>query len=283
MAALRKQFLQILAKEEGTRLGEDPEELHAMRVACRRLRTAISLFENHLPAFTQELRLETGWLADVLGKVRDADVQLEKLSEWRDALPKDLAEALEPLRPQIVESREAGRRELLVALDSERFSSYKATYAAALVSAEEPESPPALSEAPVIVQKRMAKLRKQVKSLSKDSPDEEFHRARILAKRLRYAVEFVAPLYGPEAKAASSKVVLLQDLLGGLQDDVVGQAWVRKASSSSDCRTAFALGVHYQNMAHDAAGRKAALKKTFREVDGLEWEVLLETMQSAMS
>ena len=48
-AIMREQFAIFLAHEPGTRLGEDPEELHAMRVASRRLRTAMRLFEEALP------------------------------------------------------------------------------------------------------------------------------------------------------------------------------------------------------------------------------------------
>ena len=70
----------VRAKEPGTRLGEDPEELHDMRVATRRLRAALSLFEAVLPVRAQVFREELGWLARLLGTVRDLDVQLEGLA-----------------------------------------------------------------------------------------------------------------------------------------------------------------------------------------------------------
>ena len=43
-AVLRRQLAVLRDKEPGTRLGEDPEELHDMRVATRRLRAALALF-----------------------------------------------------------------------------------------------------------------------------------------------------------------------------------------------------------------------------------------------
>ena len=49
-AVLRRQLAVLREKEPGTRLGEDPEELHVMRVATRRLRAALSLFADVLPA-----------------------------------------------------------------------------------------------------------------------------------------------------------------------------------------------------------------------------------------
>ena len=48
-AVLRRQLAVLRDKEPGTRLGEDPEELHVMRVATRRLRAALSLFADVLP------------------------------------------------------------------------------------------------------------------------------------------------------------------------------------------------------------------------------------------
>ena len=79
-AVLRRQLAVVRAKEPGTRLGEDPEELHDMRVATRRLRAALSMFEAVLPVRAQVFREELGWLARLLGTVRDLDVQLEGLA-----------------------------------------------------------------------------------------------------------------------------------------------------------------------------------------------------------
>src|SRR3984957_5624503 len=79
-AVLRRQLAVVRAKEPGTRLGEDPEELHDMRVATRRLRAALSLFEGVLPVRAQVFREELGWLAHLLGEVRDLDVQLQNLA-----------------------------------------------------------------------------------------------------------------------------------------------------------------------------------------------------------
>ncbi len=79
-AVLRRQLAVLRDKEPGTRLGEDVEELHDMRVATRRLRAALALFAGVLPVRAQTFRQELGWLAGVLGAVRDLDVQLEGLA-----------------------------------------------------------------------------------------------------------------------------------------------------------------------------------------------------------
>src|SRR5881296_858591 len=62
--------------EAGTREGSDPEELHKMRVATRRMRVASALFEDALAkaGVTQLPAAEVKEVADALGEVRDLDV-----------------------------------------------------------------------------------------------------------------------------------------------------------------------------------------------------------------
>ena len=67
-AVLRRQLAVLRDKEPGTRLGEDPEELHDMRVATRRLRAALALFADVLPVRAQVFREELGWLGRLLGR-----------------------------------------------------------------------------------------------------------------------------------------------------------------------------------------------------------------------
>ena len=66
-ASLRTQFAEVLAHEPGARLGEDPEEVHAVRVATRRMRAALKLFEPALPARGRWLRKELGQTAQLVG------------------------------------------------------------------------------------------------------------------------------------------------------------------------------------------------------------------------
>jgi triphosphatase len=76
VAALRRQLSAFLNEEAGARLGDDPERLHDMRVASRRLRAALALFADVLPQRVVALREELKWIGGVLGTVRDLDVQL---------------------------------------------------------------------------------------------------------------------------------------------------------------------------------------------------------------
>jgi len=77
-AVLRRRFSEFLAFEGGTALGEDPEQLHQMRVSTRRARAALRVFDSVLPASLLEARDELPWVAQALGAVRDMDVLLDR-------------------------------------------------------------------------------------------------------------------------------------------------------------------------------------------------------------
>ena len=83
---------------------------------------------------------------------------------------------------------------------------------------------------PALVLKPWKKLAKSVKELDDPPPDEQLHAVRIRAKRVRYAVEAVAPVVGKQAKALASAVAGLQAVLGDHQDATVAEAWLREAA-----------------------------------------------------
>jgi CHAD domain-containing protein len=120
-AVLRKDAASMLAHEPGTRLGEDIESLHQMRVATRRMRAALSLFQAVLPVRANRVNEELGWLAGVLGAVRDLDIQLGNLDSWTEELPGGHRQALDELGDLLVHHREEARTSLLEALDSRRY------------------------------------------------------------------------------------------------------------------------------------------------------------------
>ncbi|MEJ5170986.1 MAG: CHAD domain-containing protein [Fimbriimonadales bacterium] len=228
-AVVRGQLSAILAKRDGTLAGEDPEELHQMRVACRRLRTAIGLFREHLPDSAERLREEAGWLGSVLGPVRDADVQLEALRREQPSLPEGMQDGVDAFLGWIA----AGRREAFQRLESELTSDRWRRFAAEAPSALPPETspagPPVIEAGAEVIRRRYRKVRRLVRSLEPSLPDERFHEARIAAKKARYAMEFLAPVFGADCRACAKRLAELQEHLGALQDRAVARAWIWQA------------------------------------------------------
>jgi len=91
-------FARMLQHEPGTRLGEDIEELHDMRVATRRMRAALRIFgESFSKKKSKPIRKGLKETGQALGAVRDLDVFMEKLAQHRQTLPEAEKAGLDPL------------------------------------------------------------------------------------------------------------------------------------------------------------------------------------------
>ena len=221
-AVLREQFEIFLRKEPGTRFREDPEELHDMRVATRRMRAALGLFGDALPVRLGRLGDELKWVAGVLGGVRDLDVQLDQVDAWERDFPPADRSSFQTLRGLLEDKRRSAEAAMIAALDSARYERLVARFAALLrrgpLRRSVPSRTPILVAGPDVVARPYRRFRKAGRGLITESPPEAFHKLRIRAKRLRYALEFTEPVYGKRAKALIKRLTALQDLLGEHQD-----------------------------------------------------------------
>jgi CHAD domain-containing protein len=98
--------------------GRDIEGVHDMRVASRRLRAALELFEDVFPR--NELRpmlRQVKRLADALGEVRDRDVLLARVEAERQTHPPSQRLALEDLEADLREQRDLARRDLKMTIE----------------------------------------------------------------------------------------------------------------------------------------------------------------------
>jgi triphosphatase len=228
-AVLRRQLAVVRAKEPGTRLGEDPEELHDMRVATRRLRAALSLFEGVLPVRAQVFREELGWIARLLGSVRDLDVQLQGLAGMASAgvdasVPPAPGEhdPLDELAALLEREREAARTDMLEGLDSVRWDRLAKGLTAMAQQGPARRSlatrEPAEIGLPGLVLARHHKVVKAAGRAKHSGVVTDFHALRIRCKRLRYALEFSAEVYGGKTSRFVRELTVLQDQLGEMQD-----------------------------------------------------------------
>ena len=87
LANLRRYLSAWHLHEPGARLGDDPEELHDLRVAGRRLDAVLRLFSPYLPASLLKIRPTLKTVLRALGSARDLDVALIELEAFRGGLP----------------------------------------------------------------------------------------------------------------------------------------------------------------------------------------------------
>ena len=89
---------EMMSYRGGTVLGEDIEELHAMRVSSRRLRAAMDAFEVAFPAKSfRPLLRQVKEITDVLGEARDLDVAVQRLTRTLTAMDEDERPGIEGL------------------------------------------------------------------------------------------------------------------------------------------------------------------------------------------
>jgi CHAD domain-containing protein len=293
-AVLRRQLGVVLQKEPGTRLGEDPEDLHDMRVATRRLRAALDLFAEVLPVRAQSYRAELGWLGSVLGAVRDLDVQLEGLAEmtattsgWSaDALHVGQHDPLADLSALLERDRQQARVDLLAALDSVRWERLAAGMTAMLRQGPSRRSLatrlPAAIGVPDLVVARHDAVRKAAKRARRSHVVSDFHRLRIRCKRLRYALEFSSEVYAGRTAKFVRVLVGLQDQLGLMQDAEVASTVLAELATGEahlPPATVFVMGAVAERHHRTVRRLLKRLPKQAAKVNGPEWQELLEGME----
>jgi len=218
----------LQANERGMLAGADPEYLHQMRVALRRLRSALSVFAPVLPPHAAApIAAELKWLGSALGPARDWDVFLT------ETLPPVRAEfgehpALAAFDHQCASLRRQAARRARRTVASPRYQRLVLTLAGRLTaqawSAALDEAGRARLAAPVVefagavLEPRYARVRKRARKLASLSPA-ELHRLRIAIKKFRYATDFFAGLYeGRRARETLKRLARLQDILGAIND-----------------------------------------------------------------
>ena len=125
---LRFHLAKMLEHEEGTRLGEDPEELHDMRVSTRRMRMALRVFADYLdPDVLRPVLKGLRRTGRTLGAVRDLDVFDEKTQVYLDGLPDERAGDLDGLLEAWKAERDKQREHLVAYLDGKRYRTLRAS------------------------------------------------------------------------------------------------------------------------------------------------------------
>ena len=277
-AVLRRQFAEMRSSEPGTRIGEDPEALHDMRVATRRMRAAMKVFEGALPQRAKWFRAEIRWVAGALGDVRDLDVQIGRLESWRDKADGESSEFLGKILDVLKKRRTEARGQMLEVLDSARYERLESSFGEMLRrgpgverelargNSRSPEDEPVTSAVPALISARYRRWNRAAKNLNESSSPEDFHDLRKKGKRLRYALEFVSEVYGKPAGKLIKPLKTLQDDLGHHQDAVVASKTLRELGTTSESRVprgaAFTMGVYSERYHREASGIRSEVLRS---------------------
>ena len=277
---LRFHLAKMLAVEPGTRSGEDPEDLHKMRVATRRQRAAWRVFgDAYDDKRTRRHRNRLREVARRLGTVRDLDVLIEHLDDYAKPQPEAERTALGPLRDSWRDRRDEARGLLIKELDSRKHLDWLDDYRD-FVQTEGRGTRGVMATVPHRVRDTMpSRIWAAYEGVRGYEPVLRWadvptlHELRIGGKWLRYTLEFVREALGPDATPLIDKVVALQDHLGLLQDADVAAGLARQflvdhAGTLDDVESA-AIGRYLVDRERERARLRRTIGPVWRGVAGL--------------
>lgn len=227
---------QLQGNQDVVLYGKDIEGVHQMRIATRRLRSALNVFGCVTSKQScKDLLTELKWISGILGDARDLDILTTQ------TLPPLLKQLQN--EPSLIELAKQARQQRLQAYADTRKAIHTQRYQRLLLKVgdwlsnerwqtEEIENYHVNEIAQTILNKRYKQLKSVGKNLLKDEVAER-HATRIAAKKLRYAAEFFANLYPPrQAKAFMKSLSTLQDQLGTMNDINVTDTLIAKMAGA---------------------------------------------------
>ncbi|WP_120635227.1 CHAD domain-containing protein [Ruegeria sp. EL01] len=216
--------------EDGVIADTDTEFLHDYRISLRKIRSVISLFKGVLSeSQTVELKQLFSELMAPTGRMRDLDVYLLEKDMYFKLIPPNLHAGLQAMFDEFHEERAQEFSRLKRRLRSAAYDRTMKDLSATFDGANQLEPGQnaqrgAYGYACTLIWKRNRKVCKLARSISKDTPDELVHDLRIDCKKLRYLMEFFAPLFDAnDFKAIIKPLKKLQDNLGLFNDFSVQQ------------------------------------------------------------
>lgn len=290
---LRFHLARMLARESGTRAGKDPEELHAMRVASRRMRAAWRVFgDAYRPGRVRRYVDELRSLAAALGRVRDLDVLIDGLDAYSAHLPPAEAVSIAPLAASWRDERAQARRALAQIFESDAYRRFVEDYVefvrtdGAGISRVTATQPQRVRDS---AGSRIWAAYEHVRAYDgvlRWADLATIHQLRIAGKRLRYTIEFFREALGPEAPMLIERVTALQDHLGLLHDADVAATLARtflvERSAHLAPATVDAVGGYLRNRELEVTHLRRTMGPAWRRMVSLEFRRGLSRAISAL-
>lgn len=271
-------FEELYAFQETALDWSDPEGVHAMRVASRRLRSALRDFTPYLrKRGVNSVQKQLKNLAGSLGEVRDHDVAIMALEELEKRAPEHVSPTLQQFIDARKNGREQAREELKSVVDKTQLDQLQSAFVAAVDAATSTKgSQPApqityLKMSRAVILDRLKELEKLSTDLFKPFEIEALHEMRIAAKRLRYAVELFQRCWGRSISTYAKRAARVQTALGDLHDcdvwiESFGKAINEARKQKQDAQVAAFIWL----LGHFVKLRTKHLRRTFAEWS--KWE-----------
>jgi CHAD domain-containing protein len=151
-------------------------------------------------------------------------------------------------------------------------------------ASQQSSTEPVLHAAPGLIRRRYRKLRKGADLLTPNSSMEAYHKVRGRLKKLRYALEAVAVIYGKPADAMLRTLRRWQEKLGVQQDAAVASRRLQALAGAPPDgilpETLFLMGRLAEQYASAATQARKLSARGYRKVRG-RWKRLREDFKDA--
>ncbi|MFD2470386.1 CHAD domain-containing protein [Amycolatopsis silviterrae] len=268
-AYLNEQLERLRRAELAFHDGAD-DSVHQLRVAARKLRSAIRTFKplvgkKNADAVAAELK----WLGGELAPARDTGVSQARIEAGLDDVPPELV--FGPLRQYLARgfarTSQTGLTRAAEALSSTRYATLVQSIAT-LIETTRPAGEKALRKLMRKAARKLERATAATAGLSGDELEKALHNVRKKAKRARYAADVVRPVFGKRLRVWRKHVKAVQRTLGKHQDSVVDRAALRHFAIDgfSENQNTFTFGLLY--------GRDEAAASVLRDRFADEWRTL---------
>lgn len=240
---LLAEFIRVLEVEDGSRSGEDIEDVHKMRVAIRRMRSAFRLLEDYykpksIGTFQDELRR----VMRAAGAVRDLDVMIHDLTAFKDALEDEQAAKMQEVIDALDLRRVEARKHLVRVLDSKAYRRFVKDFSRFLTIPGAGAKPIDRSGImpyqlrhilTLMIYQHLLAVR-AYDTVLEGADEDTLHALRIEFKRLRYIVSLFAEVLGSQSEEFVEEIKRMQDLLGRMNDIRVAHERLNKLMNDLD-------------------------------------------------
>lgn len=256
---MRRQVKQLAAQLDGVRAAEDIEFVHRARVATRRLRAAMRVFDGcfghgKMRRWRKALRQTTAKLGDA----RDRDVQIELLcGDLATLTARECFPGISRILIRLEREREVLQRKVVKAVNRieaqgilrEIRRATKRIMAEAGPAADTVQTPAACKRMGKHIRRQLDAMLQHQDSLGDPNDRQQHHVMRIAAKRLRYTLEIARPVCPGQLEEALEAAKKVQSLLGDVHDCDV---WLEHldAFAANDRRRMAAIFGHAGRFTH---------------------------------
>jgi CHAD domain-containing protein len=228
---LAEQHRSLVKHDVGVRIASEPESLHQLRVASRRVRTFLSVGRDLVDdEWATQIKSGMRAVGGASNEARDIDILLGNLREQMRTLDLHDQEAGAALLRTLEEDRDELQRAIVAVLNS---GSYRRSLERMTLPAVPAESSPD-RKLDQLATREFRRLVARVRKLGKRPGDEALHDLRIKVKRVRYATELGGGTATKRKRRVVKAATQMQDVLGEHQDSVVGEERLRDVAYRVD-------------------------------------------------